>query len=135
VVRLITQLESGFPPRMEHVRQAAEWLIQTTVGEKITRFFDRHTALATNLTSPLGRVRVEAENPRIISDHIGKVQRIMTSKQIKQRNMYNMDDKGFLLGLSEQSKLICTYKGGTFTMVDDGNRKLLTAIESVSAYG
>jgi len=49
--------------------------------------------------------------------------------------MYNMDEKGFLMGLSEKSKVICTYKGRTFKMMDDGNRELLTDIESVSADG
>ena len=59
----------------------------------------------------------------------------MTAKRIQQKNTYNMDEKGFLLGLGECSKVICTYKGRTFKMIDDGNRELLTVIESVSADG
>ena len=46
-----------------------------------------------------------------------------------------MDEKGFLMGLSERSKVICTYKGRTFKMMDDGKRELLTVVESVSADG
>ena len=46
-----------------------------------------------------------------------------------------MYEKGFLIGLAERSKVIGTYKGRTFKMMDDGNRELLTAIESVSADG
>ena len=39
-----------------------------------------------------------------------------------------MDEKGFLMGLSERSKVICPYKGRTFKMIDDGNRELLTVV-------
>lgn len=63
--RLVTRLENcGFPPRIEHVRQAAEFIIKAAVGEHwITRFFNRHPALATKLTSSLERDRIEAEDP------------------------------------------------------------------------
>jgi len=137
VVRWITILENcGFPPHVEHVRQAAELIIRMTVGENwVSRFLNRHPMLATKLTSPLERGRVDAEDPRVVRDHFAKVQRVIIAKNIQQKNMYNMDEKGFLIGLSEKSKVICTYKGQTFKMMDDGNRELLTVIESVSADG
>ena len=61
VVRCLTILEScGFPPRVEHVKQVAELIIQMSVGENwITRFLNRHPKLATKLTSPLERGRVK----------------------------------------------------------------------------
>jgi len=46
-----------------------------------------------------------------------------------------MDEKGFLMGLAERSKVICTYRGRTFKIKDDGNRELLTAVESISVDG
>jgi len=47
--------------------------------------------------------------------------------------MYNIDEKGFLMGLFKQSKVIRTYKRQMFKMMDDGNQELLTVVESVSA--
>jgi len=46
VVRLISRLENcSFPPCIEHVKQAAESIIQASVGERwITRFLNRHPA-------------------------------------------------------------------------------------------
>jgi len=63
-IRWITILENcGFPPRIE---QAAELIIRTTVGENsISRFLNRYPMLATKVTTPLERDRMEAENPRI----------------------------------------------------------------------
>ena len=49
--------------------------------------------------------------------------------------MYNMDEKGFLMGLSERSKVTCTYEGRRVKIMDAVNRELLTVIESVSADG
>ena len=65
-------------------------------------------------------------------DHFAKVQCIIMGKQIQQKNIYNMAEKGFLMGLSERLKVICIQKGQTFKMMDDGNRELLTVVESVS---
>jgi len=114
------------------VRQAAELIIRMTVGENwVSRFLDQHLMLATKLTSALERGRVDAEDPRVVRDHFAKIQRVITAKNIQHKNMYNMDEKGFLMELSEKSKVIWTYKGRIFKMMDDRNRELLTVIESV----
>ena len=103
-----------------------------TVGENwVSRFLDQHLMLATKLTSALERGRVDAEDPRVVRDHFAKIQRVITAKNIQHKNMYNMDEKGFLMELSEKSKVIWTYKGRIFKMMDDRNRELLTVIESV----
>lgn len=46
-----------------------------------------------------------------------------------------MYEKGFLMGLAACSEVICTYRQGNFPTGDDGNRELLTCIETVSAAG
>lgn len=84
---MITKLEScGFPPHIEHVTRAAEFILTDTVGEHwITRFLNRHAGLATKLTSPLEQDRVEAEDPQIIQDHFAKVHGIISTKIIQQK--------------------------------------------------
>ena len=80
---------------------------------------------------------MHAEDPRVVRDHFRRVQTAIVSRNIEANNTYNMEKKGFLLGLAQRSKVICTYEGSgrTFRMPDDGNRKFLTAIESVSVGG
>lgn len=49
-----------------------------------------------------------------------------------------MDEKGFLMGLADRSKVICSRRGkgeGSIQVAEDGNRESLTVIETVSAGG
>ena len=138
VVRWIKHLEScGFPPKVAHVRQAAELVSQQEVGEHwITRFLDRHPQLAAKFTTPMERDRLEATSPYVVRDHFANLGRAMKAKNIQESEVYNMDEKGFLMGLAQSSKVICSYEGGSkFKVPDDGNRELLTVIECVSGDG
>ena len=138
VIRWIKALEGcGFPPKVVHVRQAAELIIKKEVGDHwITRFLNRHPEVAAKFTSPMERARIEAASPYIIRDHFMKLGRAIKSKNIQAAETYNMDEKGFLMGLAQASKVICSCEGGSkFKLPDDGNRELLTVIECVSGDG
>ena len=67
----IQNLENcGFPPKLEHVHQAAELIVKTEVGANwITRFLDRHPQLVAKFTTPMEFVRMEAASHSIIRDH------------------------------------------------------------------
>lgn len=106
-----------------HVRQAAELVSQQEVGEHwIIRFLDRHSELAAKFTTPMERDRFEAASPFIIRDHFTKLGHAMKAKNIQEPEVYNIDEKGFLIGLAQASKVICSYKGGSkFKIPDDGN--------------
>jgi len=97
VVWWIRNLENcGFPPKVEHVHQAAELIVKTKVGANwITRFLDRHSQLAAKFTTPMERARMEAASPPIIRDHFAKLGRAIKAKDIKEPEVYNMDEKGF----------------------------------------
>ena len=138
IVRWIQSLENcGFPPKVEHVHQAAELIAKMEVGANwITRFLNRHPLLAVKFTSPMERARLEAGSPSIVRDYFAKLGQAIKAKDIKDPEVYNMDKRGFLMGLAQSSKVICSYQGGSkFKLPDDRNWELLTVIEYVSGDG
>ena len=135
VIRWIKDLEqAGFPPRMDHVRQAATLIAGKPPGTNwITRFLNRHPELAARFTTTMDKDRIHASTPQIIRKHFKDLKEVL--KGVENQDIWNMDEKGFLMGLAKRLKVICTYRQGNFPVADDGNRELLTCIESVSAAG
>ena len=137
MLRLIDSLErTGSPPRIEHVKQAAERInIHGRPPGKnwITRFLNRHPEVVARFTTSIDHKRKEATTPQVIKDHFKKIEELL--KHVPAQYICNMDKKGFLMGLAARSKVICSYRYGSFPVSDDGNRELLTCIETVSAAG
>lgn len=50
-------------------------------------------------------------------------------------NIYNMDEKGFMLGQSTRVMVICRKKGKSTQKTQDCNWKMITVLETVSAAG
>jgi len=50
-------------------------------------------------------------------------------------NMYNMDEKGFMVGVVSRCKVICKKGRRTTNLVRDGSREWVTVIEYVSGDG
>jgi hypothetical protein len=55
--------------------------------------------------------------------------------KIRSENIYNMDEKGFLLGQALKVKVICRKGRKNPRYSQDGNREMVTVIECVSADG
>ncbi|KAI5806359.1 hypothetical protein EDC01DRAFT_626442 [Geopyxis carbonaria] len=52
------------------------------------------------------------------------------------KNIYNLDEKGFLLGMSERVKIIIhKYSDHFHSVAQDGNRELVTVLKCISADG
>jgi len=49
--------------------------------------------------------------------------------------MYNMDKKGFMMGVASRCKVICKKGRRTTNLVQDGSREWVTVIECVSGDG
>ena len=135
VLRWIADLENTkFPPRIDHVRQAATLLAGKPPGKNwITRFLNRHPHLAAKLTSPIEKDRVEAMTAEIVRRHFGDLLKLL--ERVEPRDTWNMNEKGFLIELAQRSKVICTYLRGNSPIKDDGDREILTCIEAASGSG
>ena len=83
--------------------------------------------------------RIAQSVPEVISDHFKQLEELMKSHNIKPQDVWNMDEKGFLMGLSDRCKVICKELGchgtGALKIAENGNRELITIIECISALG
>lgn len=135
VIRWIKDLEkAGFPPRMDHVRQAVTLIAGKPPGKNcVTRFLNRHPNEEARFTTTLDKDKIHASTPEIIRRHFHDLQ--IALRGVEERDIWNMDEKGFLMRLAHRSKVICSNRQGNFPVADDGKRELLTCIESVSGAG
>ena len=137
----------GFPPRMDMLREMANVLARQRAEQEgdpklavlgknwITRFLDRHPQLAGKLSTQIDRQRVFANNPITLRDYYNKLQRLLRKHHFLPGNIWNMDEKGFILGFSSRAKVICRAARRNPHVAQDGSREMLTVLESVSALG
>ena len=135
----------GFPPRMDLLRGFARALAQIRAEEEgdasiahlginwTTRFLSRHPTIAARYSSQLDRQRAYASNPMTLRDYFRKLQKVIRIHKIEEGEKYNMDEKGFILGFSTRSRVICRSYRRNPLVTQDGNREMLTVLECVSA--
>ena len=144
IVRWIFKIEEcGFPPRISHVKEAI-MLVKYGEGTKkslgknyLTRFLDRHPDLVARLSVSFDKRRIKASRPQIIQHHYTQVQKVRNEYSIADGNIYNMDEKGFRQGVSDRARVICRRlpRGMSGKVAIDGNRELITVIETISGDG
>lgn len=60
----------------------------------------------------------------------------MTKKfNIQPQNTYNMDEKGFMMGVAKRCKVICKKRRRNPRLTHDGSRVWVTVIEAISGDG
>ena len=138
---VLHQDDMGIPPRQELVKAKADAIFQVTnPGERvgvnwIRRFIKRHKELETRFDRRLERQRKAAEDPSIMEHHFKLFNRAQTKYKIRPEHIWNMDEKGFLLGMAAKSKVVCRKGRRNPRFVHDGNRKLITVVEALSTTG
>jgi hypothetical protein len=61
--------------------------------------------------------------------------KVIKEHQIKKENIYNFDEKGFLLGQGLKCRVITKRGKKSPKLTQDGSRELVTCIETISADG
>ena len=143
IVRWIYRLEEfGFPPRTQHVREAVALLKGLTWTEEVgknwvTRFLHRHPDLVAKFSSQFDKKCLKMSKPEVVNNHFTKIRNLQRQYHLTASNNYNVDEKGFQLGISDHAKVICKRRerGMTGKLATDGNRELITVIECVSGDG
>ena len=114
--------ERGFPARLDLFKTVAAQLAESRAQEEgasspaslgsswLGRFLDRHPTYSTKFAVNLDRQRALASNPTLIKDYFQKLGNILKKYAFKPENMYNMDEKGFLLGYSNRAKVIVRHR-------------------------
>ena len=70
-------------------------------------FLNHHPKVSSKFGSNLDRQRVLAGSPGPIIDFFDKLKKVLKEYNFLPENIYNMDEKGFTLGVSNRSKFVC----------------------------
>jgi hypothetical protein len=106
----------------------------------ITQFLHRHAdKLTTKWSAGMDRERHLADSKRKYEMYFNLLHSKMREHGINERNTYNMDEKGFFVGINSRtkrivSKAICESKERTAAL-RDGNREWVTLLACVCASG
>ena len=108
----------GFPPRLDLFKATAEKLFHDTNASEpnatpgalgrtwLRGFLNRHPDVSARYSAPMDRQRAFANHPGPIKDYFKKLKAVISKYQIREENMWNMDEKGFILGTASGAKVI-----------------------------
>ena len=74
-------------------------------------------------------------DPKILKQAFDILGPLIKRRHIQPHNIYNMDEKGLIMGKSARVKVICVRGRKSPPLIKEGNRELLTAIETMAADG
>jgi hypothetical protein len=106
----------------------------------VTRFLHRHhLELITRWSTGVDRPHHLADSLIKCNLYFDLLHQKMREHEVEQRFTYNMDGKGFMIGVEGRSKRVFSktvwVKGGCRVAVQDGNRRWITVLPTVCADG
>ena len=131
----------GWPPKVHQTRHLANELLRLKgckdgVGPNwAQRFLSRHPNIKSAWIPPLEKERANAEDPVIIQGWFDKYSEIKEEKNILEEDIYNMDEKGFMIGEIGKQKALVPTKAPISSMTKPGNREWVSLIECVGMNG
>jgi len=135
----------GFPPRLDLLRAMALALAKLRAEEEddlelaqlgkhwLSKFLDRHPALSAKFGTQLDRQRAYASNLASLRDYFRKLQKLIRKHNLKPEDIFKLDEKGFIIGMSAKAKVICRVGRRPPRVTQDGTREMLTVIECCCA--
>lgn len=128
--------DRNYTPVLQATSSESLPTIAKTVGKNwYKKFLARHEDLKVMHSRYLDHSRAQNNNPTLIKECLNLYHTTCDQYNIKTENKYNMDEKGFLLGLVTSTKVIVTRKEQNRFVTQDGNRETITVLETVSAVG
>lgn len=134
----------GLPPRPASVRKMADFLLalrdsgeELSVGQKwATRFVSRHPTIKTCRSRRYDYKRALCESPAVFNSWFDVVNDVKIKYGICEDDTYNVDETGFMMGLTGSEIVITgTDIRGRKKVVQAGNKEFVTAIECINASG
>jgi hypothetical protein len=133
--------ERGLPPTREMIKRFASGIAQDPVGKGwVTRFINKHhDQLISRWTSGMDYVRHQADSEAKYKLYFDLLYRKTEEYEVLPENTYNMDEKGFMIGVTGRSKRI--FSRATWEMkkktesIQDGSREWITVLACVGADG
>jgi hypothetical protein len=133
--------ERGLPPTHEMLRNFAKEISGQKPGKNWPgRWLKSHNdKITTRYATGIDCLRKRADSAFKYSLYFAMVARKIEEYGIEPQYMYNMDEKGFLIGILQKDKRIFSrhrYElGGVRQRIQDGNRDWITAIGCICADG
>ena len=129
---------SCFPPRLDLFKAIAARLVSEEEGPPLGPtwlggFLNRHPELSSKFASGLNRQRALSSKPGPIKDYFQKLQMLLRKHNFLPHNIYNIDEKSFLLGMSNQAKVIVRRGRGPPRETEDGSQEWITVVETCCA--
>jgi hypothetical protein len=142
LVRYLERLHRrGLPPTRAMIQNFASQIAQRELGEHwVNRFLQRHPdKLISKWTTAMDNSRHKADSGKKYSLYFNLLREKIEQYQIEARYTYNMDEKGFMLGVVGRSKRIfskASYKTGKRrSTIQDGSREWITLLACICADG
>ena len=133
--------EWGWPPRVSHVRFMASEMLKDkgdheVLGKNwVAGFLHRHEELQSRFSQPLDKERAATHDPEKLLRWFQLFETTIQKYDIQQEDTYNMDEKGFALGVAGRAKVICSRDDLQVYVTQDGNREWTSLIECISGDG
>jgi hypothetical protein len=133
--------KQGLPPTREMIQNFSSTIAPWELGESwVTRFLHRHQhQLLARWTTGLDRPRHQADSLIKYESYFDLLHNKMKEHGVEPRFTYNMDEKGFMIGVEGRSKRVFSkqvwVKGGCRAPVQDGNREWITVLPTICADG
>jgi len=109
----ILQLQGwGWPARVEHVHAMATELLRKKGVSKplginwVQKYIKRYPELKSKYVPPLDKERASAEDSYIIGEWLEPYARTIKEYNIQLEDNYNMDEKGFMMGVIQKLRVI-----------------------------
>jgi uncharacterized protein YndB with AHSA1/START domain len=142
LVRYIEDLtKKALPPTREMIQNFAAHFNGDGVSESwVTRFLRRHNDhLISKWTSGIDSQRHNADNRAKYKLYFDLLHSKMLQYQIQPHNTYNMDEKGFMIGVTTRSKRVFSRRQWerkeVTAALQDGSREWVTLLATVCADG
>jgi hypothetical protein len=142
LLRYIERLtRQGLPPTRPMIRRFASDIAKKELGKGwVDRYIKRYKVnLISRWATGIDRSRYQADSLLKYSLYFELLRSKLSQYDIEPRNMYNMDKKGFMLGVLTRSKRVFSrrlYEEGKIKAhIQDGNREWITLLACICADG
>jgi hypothetical protein len=142
LVKYIDKLtKRGLPPNPHNVRIFASNICGKMPGKNwVSRFVNNHRdQLSSEYLAAFDLCRKKADNWFMINRYFNMIEEKFKKHEYRQENVYNMDEKGFLIGVVNKTRRIFTRswkeQGKLKGAAQDGNRTWVTLLACVCADG
>lgn len=131
----------GWPPRVSRLRHMAIDILRfrnnyDELGLNwVEKFLQRHPKLTGRFSQPLDKERALSHDPSMVNGWFKLYADTVQRYNIQRADIYNMDEKGFAIGLAGRVKVICPKYDLKAYMNQCGNREWVSLIECISLDG